>query len=197
MKQPNKILKGGFVFLWIGFLAACQQDLKLSAVSYAEFEQFIQETGYVTDAERYGWSIVQLDVYNYTKVDSANWRKPDGQQAPASKDLPVTQVSYNDAMAYCAWAKTKLPSYEEYWDLVQADQRQVVSDNLLPISPVEQYNVLGNVWDVTATQKEKPVRLAGGSVFCSPSTCDGTVKERALFVDRETGNIHIGFAVVK
>ena len=176
---------------------ACQEDLKLSAVSYAEFEQFIQETGYVTDAERYGWSIVQLDVYNYTKVDSANWRKPDGQRAPASKDLPVTQVSYNDALAYCAWAKTRLPSYEEYWDLVQVDQRQVVSDNLLPISPVEQYNVLGNVWDVTATQKGEPVRLAGGSVFCSPNTCHGTVKERALFVDQETGNIHIGFAVVK
>jgi len=197
MKKLKGLVGCLFVVVFISWLFSCQHELKLSAVSYAEFEQFIQETGYVTDAERYGWSIVQLDVYNYTKVDSANWRKPDGQHAPASKDLPVTQISYNDAMAYCAWAKTRLPSYEEYWDLIKADKRQVVSDNLLPISPVEQYNVLGNVWDVTSTKKGKPVRLAGGSVFCSPNTCHGTVKERELFVDQETGNIHIGFAVVR
>jgi len=38
--------------------------------------------------------------------------------------------------------------------------------------------------------------LAGGSLFCSKDTCHGTQKDRELYVDKETGNIHIGFSVL-
>ena len=71
-----------------------------------------------------------------------------------------------------------------------------VSDNLLPISEVDQVNTLGNVWEITSSAIGEGVRLAGGSVFCSPNTCHGTVSDRELYVDKETGNIHIGFAVL-
>jgi formylglycine-generating enzyme required for sulfatase activity len=73
----------------------------LTPVSYAQFELFVNQTSYVTDAEKYGWSNVQIDVYNFKKVKNANWRTPDGVNKPYSKELPVTQVSYNDALAYC------------------------------------------------------------------------------------------------
>ena len=173
-----------------------KQKLKLSPVTYEQFEAFVDATAYVTDAERYGWSIVQVDVYDFKKVDGATWRMPDGFSQPISKQLPVTQVSFNDAIAYCEWAGKRLPTYEEYWKLIASDVRPIVSDNLLPISEVDQVNTLGNVWEITSSTIGEGVRLAGGSVFCSPNTCYGTVSDRALYVDKETGNIHIGFAVL-
>ncbi len=186
----------GLLFLFTIF-SCTKKNTNLRPVSYMEFELFVNETGYITDAEKFGWSIVQINVYDFKKVDNADWRKPDGEHTPTSKKLPVTQVSYNDAIAYCKWSGKRLPSYNEYWRLISSDKRTVVSNNKLPISPVNEVNVLGNVWDITKTKKEDLIRLAGGSLFCSETTCHGTVKERELFVDKETGNIHIGFSVIK
>lgn len=181
-----------WMFLWI----SCNNTERLMPISVGDFEAFVVATSYVTDAERYGWSIVQLDVYNYTVVEGASWKKPDGLHAPRKKSLPVTQVSYNDAIAFCKWAGVRLPTYEEYWDLASTDTRTIVTDNRLPISPVDSVHVIGNVWDLTEPKSGKAIRLAGGSLFCSPTTCHGTQKERELFVDKETGNLHSGFSVV-
>ncbi len=176
---------------------SCDYRKSLNPVTHAQFETFVNSTGYITDAEKYGWSIVQINVYDYITVDSANWRRPDGVNAPVTKDLPVTQVSYNDAIAYCKWSGTSLPSYEEYWELVKKDTRLIVSENNRAISNVNKVNIVGNVWDITEPLNEDAVRLAGGSLFCSISTCHGTDKNRALYVDKETGNIHIGFSVIE
>lgn len=127
----------------------------------------------------------------------ANWRRPDGINAVTSDHLPVTQVSYNDAMAYCEWSGTELPSYDQYWELVRGDNRKIVFNNNAPISDVDKVNLIGNVWEIPASEEGGDIRLAGGSLFRSISTCDGTSEERVLFVDQETGNIHIGFAVIR
>jgi len=186
-----------FLITFLGMLGlGCSTKGRLVPVSVADFEAFVSATGYVTDAERYGWSIVQLDVYNFNLVENAIWTAPDGVHPPRKKSLPVTQVSYNDAVAYCRWAKVRLPTYEEYWSLVGQDQRVIVSDNTLPISPVDSVNVVGNVWDITEPVNSDQIRLAGGSLFCSPTTCHGTQKDRELYVDKETGNINCGFSVV-
>ena len=178
-------------------ITSCEQSrLGLRPVSVADFEKFVAQTGYVTDAERYGWSIVQLDVYDFITRKGAHWRKPNGLAAANDPDLPVTQVSFNDALAYCQWANVRLPTYDEYWDLVRTDERTIVSENLYPISAVDKVNILGNVWDITEPNKGGQVRLAGGSLFCSMTTCNGTVADRMLYVYKETGNIHIGFSVI-
>ena len=39
------------------------------------------------------------DVYNYEIVYGADWRTPDGTNNSID-NLPVTQVSYNDALEY-------------------------------------------------------------------------------------------------
>ena len=196
-KANNKLKIWSLLFISIVFLINCtSKKNKLTPVSYNQFELFVKKTGYITDAEKYGWSIVQTDVDNFKTVKNANWKIPDGLNKPSSKELPVTQVSYNDALAYCKWAKKRLPSYEEYWELVKKDSRVIVSDNKFPISKVDAVNIVGNVWDITEIGKDNSVRLAGGSLFCSATTCNGTAKERKLLVDRETGNINVGFCVV-
>ena len=186
-----------FIFLFLAILSSCKENkIHIKPVSYAEFEEFVNETKYITDAERYGWSIVQIDVTNFKKGTNANWKKPNGVDVVSSSGLPVTQVSYNDAKAYCKWANKRLPTYDEYWELVKNDHRTIVSENILPISNVDEVNIVGNVWDITEIEKKESVRLAGGSLFCSVNSCLGTVKDRELFVDKETGNIHIGFSVI-
>lgn len=186
-----------YLFLFLILCSSCEKkEINLKPVSYNDFDLFVKDTKYITDAEKYGWSIVQIDVYNFKKVNNANWRKPDGINKVSSGKLPVTQVSYNDALAYCKWSKKRLPNYNEYWEIVKNDKRIIVSENKLPISEIDKVNIVGNVWDITENGNNQLVRLAGGSLFCSKNTCHGTVKERELFVDKETGNIHIGFSVL-
>ena len=172
-----------------------EDQLNLKPVSVADFREFIDDSNYITDAEKYGWSIVQTDAFNYKIVEGANWKKPDGINNSIDS-LPVTQVSYNDAVAYSEWVGLSLPTYEQYWDIAVDDDRLIVSDNLYPILPVNDVNVVGNVWDITKPINSNKVRLAGGSLFCSIDTCHGTQKDRELFIDKETGNIHVGFSIL-
>ena len=189
-------MKKLYLFLFV-ILVSCssQKDLSLKTVSVKEFKNFVNATGYVTSAEEYGWSFVQQNVYDYIVVGGANWLKPDGTN-PSIDSLPVTQVSYNDAIEYCKWAGVSLPTYDQYWQLVSSDDRLIVSDNIYPISSVESVNIIGNVWDITEPINSNQIRLAGGSLFCSIDTCHGTQEDRELFVDKETGNIHIGFSIL-
>ena len=179
------------------FLTFCSnvKEKSLNPVTVKQFKEFINATGYETDAERYGWSIVQLNVYDYKIINGATWLKPDGENT-SEDNMPVTQVSYKDAVEYCKWAGVSLPTYNQYWELVSSDDRLIVSDNKYPISPVDEVNIVGNVWDITEPINSDQVRLAGGSLFCSIDTCHGTQEDRELYVDKETGNIHIGFSVL-
>lgn len=198
--EPNSILTSLSLLLFyslITYLAtSCTKPEQLQPVSVAEFSKFISETGYTTDAEKFGWSIIQEDVYNY-KVDTGlTWQVPNGTDS-ARMDFPVTQVSFNDAIAYCKWSKTRLPSYNEFWTYTKLDNRRV-NKNSSKILSIDEVNLIGNVWDLTSTENSiGEIRLAGGSFLCNMSTCNGTNPNRELFVDKATGNTHIGFSTIK
>lgn len=177
-------------------LQACKPDEVLQTVTVAEFAEFVEATNYVTDAEKYGWSIVQKTIYEYDVVEGTTWRVPDGKRA-AQPNEPVTQVSYHDALAYCNWAGVQMPSYEAYWEAVQGDQRSIIMNNT-QIMEVAGVNVVGNTWDITTSQNVRgEIRLAGGSYLCAPTTCNGTDPDRSLFVSPDTGNTHISFSVFR
>ena len=98
--RPMRVSKG----FWMG----------RTEVTMGQFRQFVEATGYVTDAEKpHGWTQCfnhQWDRYYYdSKIvhpwesrEDKSWRDP-GFGIPMKDSYPVVCVSYQDMKACCSW----------------------------------------------------------------------------------------------
>lgn len=91
-------------------------------VSNDEFARFVAETGFVSEAERIGNSVVfSFDAYArgempFSIVDGACWNHPSGPDSDleGKGDHPAVHISWNDAVAYAEWCGKRLPTRAEW-----------------------------------------------------------------------------------
>ncbi|HEY4691400.1 MAG TPA: SUMF1/EgtB/PvdO family nonheme iron enzyme [Anaerolineae bacterium] len=122
-------------------------------VTVAQFASFVNDSGYVTDAEKKG--------------DATTWRT---YNAPDRQRHPATVISWNDAVAFCRWVGKRLPTEAEWelaakgyteniytWgnsfsrDLANTAERGVGQPmpvaSMNAVSPFGAYDMIGNVWE--------------------------------------------------
>jgi len=158
--------------------------LDVHPVTVAQFRDFVEATDYTTQAERFGNAgVLDTTAGRWRLVDGADWEHPRGPDAPAARDdHPVTQVSWNDARAYCEWAGKRLPREIE-WEHAARDAG--ADDSYCPWGDCSRENRLrnANTWQGTYPTHNTE---ADGYRYTSPV---GAFDTTALGLTDMSGNV--------
>ncbi len=136
-----------------------------SPVTVLQFSEFIKETGYKTEAEKFGDSgVFNMNTQSWELMPGAFWQKPFGPSGPdAGNNHPVTHISWNDAVAYAKWADKRLPTEAE-WEFAARSGKNSNKKFSWGNQIAENGKYFANSWQGTLQAPE----VADGYMFTSP-----------------------------
>ena len=94
-------------------------------VSVGEFRQFVTQTGYLSDCEKFGGGWVLTPKKQWARKVDACWDNP---YRPQEEDDPVALVSWYDAVRFANWRSAREGLALAYLTTEMAYYREVVCD---------------------------------------------------------------------
>lgn len=138
-------------------------------ITNEQFKTFVSKENYITEAEKNDIATVADLNKTWKKEKGKNWMSFNNEK---TKNHPVVMITPNDAIAYCNWAKKRLPSSLEWEKAARGESGQIYPwgndfNYELPFAnfglirkgtqPVDSYpygaspygcmNMAGNVWE--------------------------------------------------
>jgi len=145
--------------------------LDRTPVTVEAFGAFVKHTGYVTSAEKFGdAAVMQFGTGLWFLQPGAYWRYPlgaSGGEAPA--DHPVTQVSWDDATAYCQAVGKRLPTEVE-WEFAARSGHDVDVTYAFGDDTLQEGDSLARIWRANVWTGDFPIinTLEDGFATTSP-----------------------------
>ncbi|MGM0635115.1 MAG: SUMF1/EgtB/PvdO family nonheme iron enzyme [Bacteroidota bacterium] len=176
----------------------------------ADFQDFVDETGYQTTCELKGFGGVYGKEGENVKTKGINWRHDPYGSLIDKKDyeyLPVARVSLIDILAYAKWKNKRLPTTEEWMIAAQAGKKHgkfiFAGSNSLNAVGWFSKNVKNTEQGFFAVKKKNPNEIGAydmsgnaEELTCKTTQCDTVIRKGGRYIsDKEMAKINSNYSM--